>query len=119
MKYNGKVIASENYEQWQRADGGGGELLKPNANDVSGIQLLNTIIRGTDLSGITIGDGNSADVVSIRVGDGQLGCKASALFSFAEGAGNTADASYAVAMGDIAIRQMRDLRGGDGRHQYG
>ena len=44
LKYNGQVIASENYEQWQRE----GELLKPSSNDVSGIQLLNTIIQGTD-----------------------------------------------------------------------
>ena len=62
LKYNGQAIASENYEQWQRED----ELLKPLASDVSGIQLLNTIIRGTDLSGITIGDGNTAEVVTIR-----------------------------------------------------
>ena len=56
LKYNGQAIASENYEQWQRED----ELLKPLASDVSGIQLWNTIIQGTDLSGITIGDGNTA-----------------------------------------------------------
>ena len=64
MKYNGKVIASENYEQWQRADGGGGELLKPLASDVSGIQLWNTIIRGTDISSITIGGENTMDASS-------------------------------------------------------
>ena len=49
-------------------------IWEPSANDVSGIQLLNTIIRGTDSSGITIGDGNSADgKYALAMG---VGCKA-------------------------------------------
>ena len=76
------VIASENYldSKWQQA----GELLKPLALDVSGIKLLNTIIRWTDSSGITIGDSKSAD----------------GKYALAMGNLNTADASYAVAVGE-------------------
>ena len=35
-------------------------LLEPSANDISGILLGTTIIQGTDLSGITIGDNCTA-----------------------------------------------------------
>ena len=35
-------------------------LLEPSANDISGILLRTTIIQGTDLSGITIGDNCTA-----------------------------------------------------------
>ena len=35
------------------------KLLEPSSNDISGILLWNTIIKGTDLSGITIGDADN------------------------------------------------------------
>ena len=97
LKYNGQVIASENYEQWQRE----GELLKPLASDVSGIQLLNTIIRGTDLSGITIGDGNMADAsYAVAMGYNNTASGAGAV---AMGLDNSANYNCAVAMGSSNV----------------
>ena len=42
-------------EMWEEKMIGATKLLEPSSNDVSGILLWNTIIKGTDLSGITIG----------------------------------------------------------------
>ena len=49
------------------------KVLGPSANDISGILLGNTIIQGTDLSGIIIGDGNDAQTsYSIALGQGAI-----------------------------------------------
>ena len=49
------------------------KVLGPSANDISGILLGNTIIQGTDLSGIIIGDGNDAQTsYSIALGQGAV-----------------------------------------------
>ena len=47
-------------EMWEEKMIGTTKLLEPSSNDVSGILLWNTIIKGTDLSGITIGDNCTA-----------------------------------------------------------
>ena len=47
-------------EMWEEIQIGTTKLLEPSSNDVSGILLWNTIIKGTDLSGITIGDNCTA-----------------------------------------------------------
>ena len=47
-------------EMWEEKTIGTTKLLEPSSNDVSGILLWNTIIKGTDLSGITIGDNCTA-----------------------------------------------------------
>ena len=47
-------------EMWEEIQIGTTTLLEPSSNDVSGILLWNTIIKGTDLSGITIGDNCTA-----------------------------------------------------------
>ena len=73
------------------------ELLKPTASDVSGIQLWNTIIQGTDGSGITIGDGNTA-TNDYSVAIGQSAC-ATAGYSFACGLGAEATGHGAFAFG--------------------
>ena len=49
------------------------KVLGPSANDISGILLGNTIIQGTDFSGIIIGDGNDAQTsYSIALGQGAV-----------------------------------------------
>ena len=55
---NTKAIANLE-EMWEEKTIGTTKLLEPSSNDVSGILLRNTIIKGTDLSGITIGDADN------------------------------------------------------------
>jgi len=65
------------------------KLLEPSANDISGLLLDNTIILGTDLSGITIGDDNVARTAySIALGKG-ADASGTGNFVYNDGNGNT------------------------------
>ena len=65
------------------------KLLEPSANDISGLLLDNTIILGTDLSGITIGDDNVARTAySIALGKG-ADASGTGNFVYNDGTGNT------------------------------
>ena len=70
---NANAIASMGDKTWGETTIGTIKLLEPSANDISGILLMNTIILGTDLSGLVIGDGNEAETsYSIALGQGAV-----------------------------------------------
>ena len=78
-------------------------LLKPESVDVSGIQLLKTIIRGGDASGaFTVG---GVDISGYNTATGEYSvamgynCSAEGTASFADGSGCTAEGDYSVAIG--------------------
>jgi autotransporter adhesin len=73
-----------------------GTVLTPDT-DASGIKLKNTLIYGTDASGLMVGDGNTASGdYSVAMG---TDCSANGIASFADGSGCTARGNFAVAMG--------------------
>jgi N-acetylneuraminic acid mutarotase len=70
---NAAAIASIGEKTWGEATIGTIKLLEPSANDISGLLFGNTIIQGTDLSGLTIGDNNQAlNEYSIALGQGAV-----------------------------------------------
>ena len=71
---NANAITSiQENQTWGEITIGTTKLLEPSANDISGVLLGNTIIQGTDLSGIIIGDGNDAQTsYSIALGQGAI-----------------------------------------------
>ena len=71
---NANAITSiQENQTWGEITIGTTKLLEPSANDISGILLGNTIIQGTDFSGIIIGDGNDAQTsYSIALGQGAV-----------------------------------------------
>ena len=69
---NANAISSiQESQTWEETTIGTTKLLEPSANDISGLLFGNTIIQGTDLSGIIIGDNNQAlNEYSFALGQG-------------------------------------------------
>ena len=86
---NAAAIASMGDKTWGETTIGTIKLLEPSANDISGILLMNTLILGTDLSGLTIGDDNVARTAySIALGKG-ADASGTGNFVYNDGTGNT------------------------------
>ena len=87
---NANAITSiQEGQAWKETIIGSTKLLEPSANDISGILLMNTIILGTDLSGLTIGDDNVARTAySIALGKG-ADASGTGNFVYNDGTGNT------------------------------
>ena len=86
---NKKAIANLE-EMWEEKTIGTTKLLEPSSNDISGILLCNTIIKGTDLSGITIGDADNMARTEYAMALG-IGADASGTghFMYKDSCGNT------------------------------
>ena len=89
----------------------GANVLEPSANAISGLRFKNTIIKGTDLSGITIGvDHTASGEHAIAMGKNNTatgdysvamgeGTETSGDYSFADGSGSIARTTCSVALG--------------------
>ena len=85
-------------DAWKETAVGAEKFLEPSANDISGIILWNTIIQGTDLSGLEVGDGLVTSTGRYAVAMG-TSCNASGYSALSMGENNTASAITSVALG--------------------
>jgi len=111
---NAAAIASIGEKTWEETIIGTTKLLEPSANDISGILLMNTIILGTDLSGVTIGDDNVARTAySIALGKG-ADASGTGNFVYNDGTGNTLIFDSGGATASIIVNGTPISGGGGG-----
>ena len=112
---NANAISSiQESQTWEETTIGTTKLLEPSANDISGLLFGNTIIQGTDLSGIIIGDNNQAlNEYSIALGQG-ANASGTAGFVYRDRDNNTFvfDSGGSTGAGNLLINGTNPAGGG-------